>query len=160
MNKKERDEKIEAYGRGYGLLQAALEAIPREAWDYKPAPNEWSVKEIVVHMGDSESMAALRLRKLIVEPGTTLMAYNESGWADALNYRKQDMEDSLQIIKYARQSTYRLLKTLPDEVFRHAVIHPEYDEPYTFDRWLNIYAQHIPDHIEQMKKSYDAWKKR
>lgn len=160
MNKQERDQKIEEYGRGYGLLQAALGAIPREAWEYKPAPNEWSVKEIVVHMGDSESMAALRVRKLIVEPGTTLMAYNESGWADALNYRKQDMEDSLQIIKYARQSTYRLLKMLPDEVFRHAVVHPEYDEPYTFDRWLNIYAHHIPDHIEQMKKSYDAWKKR
>ncbi len=160
MNKQERDAKIEAYGKGYALLAAALKDIPPEAWEYKPSPSEWSVKEILVHMGDSESMAALRLRKLIVEPGTTLMAYNESGWADALNYLKQDAEDSLQIIKYARQSTYRLLKTLPEEVFHHAVIHPEYDEPYTFDRWLTIYADHIPDHIRQMKKSYEAWKKR
>ncbi len=160
MNKSERDAKIEEYGKGFDLLQAALAGIPREAWEYKPAPKEWSVKEIVVHMGDSESMAALRLRKLIVEPGTTLMAYDESGWADSLHYLKQNMDDSLQIIKYARQSTHTLLKSLPDEAFQHAVVHPEYDEPYTFDRWLNIYSHHIPDHIEQMKRAYEAWKKR
>lgn len=160
MNKQEREAKIEEYGHGFDLLAAAVAGIPRESWEYKPAPKEWSIKEIIVHMGDSESMAALRVRKLIVEPGTTLMGYNESGWADALHYLKQDVEDSLQIIKLARQTTYRLLKTLPEEVFRHAVVHPEYDEPYTFDQWLTIYAHHIPDHIEQMRKTYEAWKKR
>lgn len=160
MNKQERDAKIEEYGRCYDLLVTALAAVPRQAWDYKPSPADWSVKEIIVHMGDSESMAALRVRKLIVEPGSTIMAYNESGWADALKYQAQDAEDSIQIIKFARQSTYRLLKTLPDDVFRHSVIHPEYDEPYTFDQWLRIYSRHIPDHIEQLQKSYEAWKKR
>jgi hypothetical protein len=160
MNKEERSEKIEAYGRGYDVLMAALAGVPREAWKYKPSPDDWSVHEIIVHMADSESMAALRLRKLIVEPGTTLMGYEESKWAGALDYQQQDADDALQIIRLARQSTYRLLKTLPDEVFGHAVKHPEYDEPYTFDRWLNIYARHIPDHVDQSKKAYEAWKKR
>lgn len=160
MNKQERQAKIEEYGRGYDLLTAALAAIPRESWEYKPAPKDWSVKEVVVHMADSESMAALRVRKLIVEPGTTLMGYNESSWADALRYQQQDADDALQVIKYARQTTHRLLKTLPDEVFQHAVVHPEYDEPYTFDKWLTIYANHIPDHVQQINKTYQAWKKR
>ena len=160
MNKQERDAKIEEYGRGYDLLVAALAAVPRQSWDYKPSPTDWSVKEIIVHMGDSESMAALRVRKLIVEPGSTIMAYDESGWAGALKYQAQDAEDSIQIIKFARQTTYRLLKTLPEDVFRHSVVHPEYDEPYTFDQWLRIYSRHIPDHIEQLQKSYEAWKKR
>ncbi len=160
MNKQERDARIEDYGRGYDQLMTALASVPRQAWEYKLSPTDWSVKEIIVHLGDSESMAALRVRKLIVEPGSTLMAYNESGWADALNYQKQDADDSLQIIKFARQSTYRLLKTLPEDVFRHAVVHPEYDEPYTFDQWLAIYSGHIPNHVEQLRKSYEAWKKR
>ncbi len=160
MNKEDRQAKIEQYGQGYDLLIAALKDVPKEAWEFKPSPKDWSVKEVVVHMADSESMAALRVRKLIVEPGTTLMGYNESGWADALHYQQQDADDALQIIKYARQSTYRLLQTLPDEVFQHAVVHPEYDEPYTFDKWLTIYSKHIPDHIQQINKTYQAWKKR
>lgn len=158
-NAKERKAKIEEYGRGYPLLEAALGSIPRESWTYKPAPSEWSVHEIVVHMGDSESMAALRVRKLIVEPGSTLMAYEEARWADALGYMRQSADDSLQIIKLARHTTYQLLQSLPDEVFDHSVHHPEMTEPYTFDTWLEIYARHIPDHIEQMRRVYDAWNK-
>jgi hypothetical protein len=160
MNKQERSTKIEEYGRGYSLLEAAVAQIPREAWSYKPSPEDWSVHEILVHMGDSESMAALRIRKLIVEPGSTLMAYEESKWAQALDYRGQSAEDSLQIIRLARQTTYRLLKTIPDAVFEYSVTHPEMREPYTFDTWLEIYARHMPDHVDQMQRAFGAWKKR
>ena len=160
MNKADRLEKIEQYGKGFGLLEAALAKVPRSAWDFRPAPDEWSVHEIIVHMGDSESMAALRARKLIVEPGSTLMGYEEAKWAGALNYLAQDPDVSLEIIKNARLSTYRLLKSLPEEVFAHTVKHQEYSEPYTFEQWLDIYATHIPDHIEQMEKNYEAWKSR
>ncbi len=159
MNIKERNEKIEQYGHGFNLLMAALAEVPKEAWDLRPEPNEWSVHEIVVHMADSELMSALRVRKLIVEPGSTLMGYEEAKWANALSYKKQNVDDALQIIKLARQTTYHLLKTLPDEVFTHSVTHPEFSEPYTFERWLNIYARHIPDHIEQIKKTVEMVKK-
>ena len=158
MNRIEINEKIEEYGCGFDLLTAALAEVPEDAWEFRPEPTEWSVHEIIVHMADSESMAALRARKLIVEPGSTLMAYEEPKWADALNYREQSYEDALQVIKFARQTTYHLLKTLPDEVFTHSVVHPEFDEPYTFESWLNIYARHIPDHIEQLKNNVRVWK--
>jgi DinB family protein len=157
MNKDERLEKIELYRQGYGLLGAALTEIPREAWDFKPSPADWSVHEIIVHMADSESMAALRARKLIVEPGSTLMGYEEAKWAAALKYEKQDTDDALQVIKLARITTYHLLRSLPEQVFKHTVHHPDYAEPYTFDTWLNIYSKHIPDHIEQIRNNLKVW---
>ena len=159
MDQNERNEKIEQYGHGFDLLTAALAYVPRKSWEYKASAADWSVHEIIVHMGDSESMAALRLRKLIVEPGTTLMGYEEARWAGALGYQNLDPEDSLQVIKYARQTTYKLLKTLRDETFTHSVTHPEHNEPYTFEKWLNIYSKHIPDHIAQIKRCVEAWKK-
>lgn len=159
MNRAEIEEKIEQYGRGFDLLTAALAEVPQEAWSYRSAPDEWSVHEIIVHMADSESMSALRARKLIAEPGSTLMGYDEANWANVLDYKEQNAENALEIIRLARQSTYELLKRQPDEVFTHSVIHPEYpDAPYTFEQWLNIYARHIPDHIKQLKRSYQAWK--
>ncbi len=159
MNREEINAKIEQYGRGFDLLSATLAEVPKEAWAFRPEPNEWSVHEIIVHMADSESMSALRARKLIAEPGSMLMGYEEAKWADALDYKGQSAEDALEIIRLARQSTYELLKRQPDEVFTHSVTHPEYpDEPYTFEGWLNIYARHIPDHIEQIKATYQAWK--
>lgn len=158
MNRMERNEKIEQYGRGFDLLLETLNAIPREAWKFKPAPDAWSIHEVIVHLADSEGNSALRARLLAAEPGRTLMAYDQDRWAVALNYHDQDVDDALQVTKYARLTTYKWLKTLPDEVFTHTVNHPEYKEPYSFEKWLDIYASHIPAHIEQIKANYQAWK--
>ena len=158
MKKEERNLMIEEYGRGFDLLTAALAEVPREAWEFRSALNEWSVHEILVHMADSELMGVIRLHKLIAEPGTTLMTYEENKWAEALNYQNQDVDDALQIFKLLRRRTYRLIKNLPDQVFTHSVMHPEWDEPYTIEKWIVVYARHPPEHVEQLERTYQAWK--
>ena len=159
MNTQERNEKIELYGRGYDLLKAALAEVPLEAMKFKPAPTEWSVHEIIVHIADSESNAALRARKLIVEPGGGIMAYDQDKWTDTLKYHEHNIEDALEVTRLVRKTTYELLKRQPDEVFTHTIVHPEFDKPYTFDMWVDIYSAHIPGHIEQIKDNMKLWKK-
>jgi uncharacterized damage-inducible protein DinB len=163
MKQDQRREMIEEYGRGYDLLMAALAQVPREAWEFRPAPGEWSIHETVIHMADSESIGVTRARMLIAEPGETLMPYDDNKWATALDYQNQSADDALQLFRLLRQTTYQVLKTLPDRVYMHEVImpemvHPEYGERYTLEKWLNIYTGHIRDHIEQMRKNHEAWK--
>jgi len=158
MNREERDKRIELYGRGYDMLIETLKDIPREIWKFKPEPKEWSVHEVLVHLADSESNAALRARKLIVEPGGTLMGYDQDQWATELDYHDQDPDEALEVVKLVRKSTYALLRKQPDEVFLHSVKHPEYEEPYTFEQWLDIYSAHIPGHIEQITDNYKIWR--
>ena len=159
MDKTERNEKIELYGRGFDLLKAALAEVPAEAMKFKPEPKEWSVHEIIIHIADSETNSALRARKLIVEPGGTLMGYDQAQWADVLNYHDHNLEDALEVTRLARKTTYELLKRQPEEVFTHAIVHPEMNEPYTFDKWVDIYSRHIPGHIEQIKNNIKLWHK-
>jgi hypothetical protein len=157
MDIKERNEKIELYGRSFDLLTAALAEVPKEAWKFKPAPTEWSVHEIIIHLADSESNAALRARKLIVEPGGVLMGYDQDKWANELNYHGQSYEDALETVRLVRKTTYELLKKQPDEVFTHVAKHPEYKEPYTFEMWIDLYSGHIPAHIEQIGNNVKLW---
>ena len=158
MNREERNEKIELYGRGFEMLTETLRDIPYEMWKFKPEPKEWSVHEVLIHLADSESNAALRARKLIVEPGGVLMGYDQALWADELNYHDHSYEDALEVLRLVRKTTYELLKKQPDEVFEHSVKHPEYDELYTFEKWLDIYSAHIPGHIEQIRSNYKIWR--
>ena len=160
MNKQERNEKIELYGRGYDLLKAVLAEVPQEAMKFKPAPTEWSVYEIIIHIADSESNAALRARKLIVEPGGAIMGYDQDKWADTLKYHEHSTEDALEVTRLVRKTTYELLKRQPEEVFTHSIVHPEYDEPYTFDKWVDVYSAHIPGHVEQIKNNMKLWKEK
>ena len=108
MDKNEREEKIELYGRGYDLLKAALAEVPQDAMKFKPEPTEWSVHEIIIHIADSESNAALRARKLIVEPGSVLMAYDQDAWANNLQYHEHNLDDALEVTRLARKTTYEL----------------------------------------------------
>jgi hypothetical protein len=158
MDKQERNEKIELYGRGFALLKAALAEVPQEAMKFKPEPKEWSVYEIVIHIADSESNAALRARKLIVEPGGSLMGYDQDAWANTLNYHEHNFDDALEVTRLVRKTTYELLKRQPEEVFSHSITHPEYPDPYTFDKWIKIYSGHIPGHIEQIKNNMKLWR--
>ena len=160
MDKSERDEKIELYGRGFELLKAALTEVPAKAMKWKPEPKEWSVHEIIIHIADSESNSALRARKLIVEPGGTLMGYDQDAWAVQLNYHEMDLDDALEVTRLARKTTYELLKRQPEEVFTHWIKHPEMEGEYTFEKWLNIYPKHIPGHIEQIKNNVKLWKEK
>jgi hypothetical protein len=158
MTPEERKMKIKLYGNGFDLLTKTLESIPKKMWKFKPAPTEWSVHEIIVHLADSETNAALRARLLVAEPGRPVMAYDQDTWALKLNYHDLDVNDALKMVKFARKTTHQLLKSLPDEVFANTIIHPEYDKPYTFTMWLTVYSEHIPGHIEQIKKNYELWK--
>ena len=160
MNQDERTKLIEEYGRGYDVLCAALDEIPREAWEFKAAPTEWSVHELIVHMRDSEYVGVIRLHKLIAEPGSTLMPYDEGQWAQALNYQTVEMEDALEIFRLARRTTHQLLRSLPERVFANEVVHPQWDKPYTMGDWLQIYVDHVPEHIAQLQQIHQAWKER
>lgn len=158
MTTKERQEKIESYGGAYAALVAALAEFPREMWKFKPAPDRWSIHEILVHLADSEANGYIRARRFIAEPGKTLMAYDQEQWARSLRYHQQSPEEALELFRLLRSTTYRLIKALPESVWSNTVEHPEHGT-MGFDRWLEIYAQHVPGHIQQMKKNYEAWKR-
>ncbi len=158
MNAEEYKAKIKLYGKGFDLLTEALDETPRKMWKFKPSPESWSIHEVIVHLADSETNAALRARLLIAEPGRPVMAYDQDAWAVKLNYHDQDVEDALKMVKIARKTTLALLKSLPAETFENTIIHPEYEKPYTFTMWLTVYSEHIPGHIQQIKQIVQAWK--
>ena len=153
-----RSELLELYSRAYNDLISALEEIPKEMWLYKPAPNKWSVHEVLIHIADSEVNSFARARKRIGESGATIMAYDENAWANKLGYHSQNIEDSLELFRQLRMMTYNVIKNLPEETWLNFIIHPE-NGKMTLDDWLRVYADHIPVHINQIKRNLDGWKR-
>lgn len=158
MDASERKGLIERYRTAFDDFEAALKKIPKEAWLFQPAPHEWSVHEVIVHLADSETNSYLRARRLVAEPGLPLMAYDQDVWAKKLDYHAQNTDDALALTRLVRQMTYDLIKDLPDEAWTHSVVHPEYEAPYTFGEWLRIYAEHPRVHAEQITNNHALWK--
>ena len=152
-----RRQKIELYGQAADLLTAALARFPQEMWHYRTAVDDWTIHEIIIHITDSEANSYVRCRRFIAEPGKPLMAYDENQWARMLNYHELDVETAVSLFKWLRQSSYQLIQTVPDDVWQHEAYHPE-DGQIHFEDWLNTYTRHVPDHIAQMERIYQAWR--
>lgn len=159
MAPKERSLKIDSYGAAYDLLAAALERFPHEMWQYRPAPDRWTIHEIIVHIADSEANSYVRCRRLLAEPGSAVLGYDEAGWARALHYHAQGTDDALQLFKWLRHASYMLIKDAPETVWSNTVVHSE-NGVMTMDDWLDAYERHVRDHIEQMQGVYNDWLKR
>ena len=158
MDTNKRKEAIELYGRGYDLLMSTLKEVRTEAMHFKPEPKEWSVHEVIIHLADSEAIAAQQARMMVAEPGRAVMAYDPDSWANNLNYQNQDREEALQLLKLTRSFTYHWLKELPEEAFALSAAYPGDEDPYVLDDLLFIYAKHIPSHIEQIKNNVKIWR--
>ena len=152
----DRAQQLEAYASAYEQLTAALKRYPREMWLYKSSLEDWCIHEVVVHITDSEVNSYVRCRRLIAEPGETVMAYDETRWANALHYTEQSTEDAVELFRWLRNNTYKLIKTLPEATWAHTIYHPQ-NGTMTMDDWLGVYARHVPDHIAQMERIYQEW---
>ena len=153
-----RKEKLILYSKAYDMLIEELKQFPKEMWNYKPAPGKWSIHEIIIHIADSEANSYCRARKLIVEPGSTVMVYDQDLWAENLNYAGQSTDDALELFKVLRRNTYDIIKDLPEEKWQNFINHPEVGK-MSMDDWLTTYAEHVPIHINQMKRNFEAWEK-
>lgn len=157
MESPKRNILLENYAKAYDQIIDAIKEFPKEMWHYKPAPDKWSIQEIMIHIADSEVNSYARCRKIISEPGTRIYTYDQDKWSEKLKYNETNHEDALALFKYLRKLTVNLVKELPEEFWELSVDHDEYGA-YTLERWLEIYEPHIPNHINQMKKVYEIWK--
>jgi hypothetical protein len=156
MTPEERSQKIESYGGAYQRLISALERFPREMWQFRPAPDRWTIHEIVIHIADSEANSYLRCRRFLAEPGSAVLGYDENRWARQLHYHDQSIDDALELFKWLRRKSHTLIQDLPEAVWSNTIHHSE-SGVMTMDDWLDTYERHVPEHIEQMQANYDDW---
>lgn len=156
MTSIDRQQKIEAYGRAHTTLVEGLQRFPRAMWQYKPAPDQWSIHETLVHIADSEANSYVRCRRFVAEPGSTVLGYDEMQWASALDYHAQSTEAALELFKWLRHNSYQLIQALPEAAWANTVQHTESGR-MTMDEWLDIYTRHIPEHLAQMETVFNAW---
>ena len=156
----DRQDLIRRYAEGPALLKAALERVPPEALQWRPAPGKWSVHEVIVHCADSEVNAHMRLRFLLAEADPVIMGYDQDRWATVLDYHSRPLEPALAAVEAVRANTVPLLRSLPEEAWGRQGRHTEYSAPFTVAKWLAIYGEHLEVHARQIERNLAAWKKK
>ena len=155
MTPEERHVLIKQYGAGYDEVIDALDNFPAESLGAHPLAGKWSAREIVHHLGDSESTSAGRIRQLLAQEDPLIQGYDQDQYATRLRYNERDMAPALEAFRYARETTMQLLPSLSEDDWQRAGTHTESGR-YTLEDWLRIYAAHAHNHAAQIRRLRDA----
>ena len=129
-----------------GLLKRGTPAKLKK----RPAPDKWSVVEILAHLADVEMVTGWRLRSILGSPGTPIQAFDQDAWAAAGQYAKRDPQKSLEQFRVLREANLALLKSLSPEQRKLFGLHAERGEE-SIERLTQMIAGHDINHLKQIE---------
>jgi len=117
----------------------------------RPAPDKWSVAEILAHLADAEVITGWRLRAILAAPGAPIQAYDQDALAAARNYAKHDPRKSLEHFRAVRDANLAFYKSLSPEQWKHHGLHAERGEE-SLERLARMMAGHDINHTLQIER--------
>ena len=149
MDTMDRHALLEHYATGTADVDDAVAGITIDELDRRLPTGDWTAREIVHHLADSESMAYIRLRRLIAEDEPVIAGYDEPEWARRLHYDRP-IEPSLAVLRAVRAASHQLLTSLTPGEWARTGSHSE-SGAYSVGGWLTIYAEHSHEHADQIR---------
>ncbi|MCM3289679.1 DinB family protein [Paenibacillus sp. MER 180] len=147
---------IEEYKQDYVLLREAVEGLSEEELHFHPAPDKWSIHQVVIHVTDDEILSTHRLRKVLAEEEPLLLSFDQNAWSDNLGYELLNLEQHLLLFQTLRASMLPLLENLTPEQLERVGKYPD-GVQYTFKELLKLRTQHVRDHLAQINRVKQAY---
>jgi hypothetical protein len=142
---------IERYAAGAAVPAQAIAGLTEAELGARPVPGAWTIRQIVMHLYDSDLIGSDRMKRVIAEDEPTLLAYDETRFADRLFYDKQDLKTACEVFRLNRLLTAALLRNLPDEAFARAGTHTERGRE-TLEDLVKDYADHLDHHVKFLRE--------
>src|SRR5256886_17509728 len=133
-------------------IAAAVSGLSDKALRYKPAPNRWSILEILGHLADMEIMYAYRMRQILADKKPVIAPIDQNEWANHLGYIEAPPAEQVALYGLNRHNTLRLLRRLKPGDLEKGAFHPERKRDVTLAEMVEMMAGHGPNHLEQIER--------
>lgn len=132
-------------------LARLVNGRPARALTRRPAPDKWSVAEILAHLADTETVLGFRVRLILGHPGVPIQGFDQDAWAAFSHYDQIPARESLEKITVDRRASVRLLRSLSPEQLQHHGVHTERGRE-TVAHVLKMWAGHDLNHRAQLER--------
>ena len=143
---------LAALESNYKITQQFLKSIPEEKGDYSYADGKWSVKQVIIHITDTERVFAYRALSIARGDNTALPGYDENVWADNCAAEKRTLADVVEEFLSVRQSIIHLVKSFDDELLSRKGI--ANNNPASVIALAFVIAGHELHHLNVLKERY------
>ena len=132
-------------------LERLIKGVSTAKLRKRPAPDKWSVAEILAHLADVEIVIGWRMRSILGAPGTPVQAYDQNAWVTTGHYDKRDPRKCIELRRVMREANLALLKSLSRDQWKHYGQHAERGQE-SIEHIVLMVAGHDVNHIRQIER--------
>jgi hypothetical protein len=131
-------------------LAALVKGKTRKQLSRRPAPEKWSIAEIMAHLADAEVAIAWRLRQVLANNAVPIQAYDQDLWAKTFDYARRDPRQSLANWRALREANLTLLQSVPRKLWENYGVHQERGKE-SVGHIVRMVAGHDLNHLRQIE---------
>ena len=120
--------------------------------DFAYAEGNWTLKELLGHIIDTERVMAYRLLRISRNDSTPLPGFDQNVFVKYSNHQKVDFEKLIQEFEAVRKSTLFLVDSLSEEQLNYRGSANGY--PLSGRALVYIIAGHLKHHLKVIKERY------
>jgi DinB superfamily len=152
MNDSELKKHLEAAEKSPKQIAAAVSGLSDKTLRYKPAPNKWSILEILAHLADVELVYGYRIRQMLADKKPVIAPIDQDDWARNLGYGEAVPAELVALYGLNRHHNLRLLRRLKPADLEKSAFHPEYNKNVTVAEMVERMGSHGASHLEQIER--------
>lgn len=95
---------------------ALLRTLSAEQWDYRYAEDKWSIREVIIHMVDTEQIFAYRALRIARHDKTPLPGFEQNDYVPYYEAASRSSESIIEAYEAVRKVTLTQFKNFSDEM--------------------------------------------
>ncbi|MEO7003164.1 MAG: DinB family protein [Ktedonobacterales bacterium] len=138
-------------------LRRLTSTLADRALDFRSAPDEWSIREILAHLVDDEIyVMRIRLERIVKEDRPSLAPHDEKGWYASRNTTRDQLAELLGDFDLQRAASLGVITMLRESDWARTGHQPEYGD-FTADEWLTHWVTHDTTHLRQIESILEVY---
>jgi len=152
MTESELKKQLEAAEKSPREIAAAVSGLSEKVLRFKPAPDKWSILEILAHLVDIETLYAYRMRQILADRDPVIAPIDQDDWARNLGYMEESPAELIALYGLNRHHNASLLRRLKPSDLDKTAFHPESKEKVTLASYVEKMGRHGANHLQQIEQ--------
>ncbi|HCL84306.1 MAG TPA: DNA damage-inducible protein DinB [Chitinophagaceae bacterium] len=129
-----------------------IRSLPEEKTNYRYAPGKWTIRDMLVHMADTERIFVYRALRFSRGDETALPGFNEKLFAEHALANERYTEDILREFSRVREASIAFVESLSDEALNRKGTANGY--PVSVRLIVNLLYGHHKHHLNILRERY------
>ena len=126
--------------------------LSEEKMNYSYAPGKWTIKDMLIHMADSERIFIYRALRFSRGDETALPGFEEGAYAEHARANDREKEDILREFSLVRESSIAFIESLSDDALNRKGTANGY--PVSVRLLVNMIYGHHKHHLNILRERY------